>query len=366
MKIKDIGEFGLIDRLCRRYAGRSTQDVVHGFMGIGDDCAVIDNGSKCFLWTTDILIEGVHFFSPYLPSTVDSGPSTAFMLGWKSMAVNLSDIASMGGIPKYAVVTLGLTGKEDIKFVDELYRGMDSVGQKCSGAIYRTVKIVGGDTSKSPVLMINISVIGEAEKKNLLLRKGACPGDIICVTGSCGDSAAGFEMIKKSVQCQVSSVKYKKNRRLSTVDCRRLILKHLMPRPRLKEGRIIAENKLATAMIDNSDGLLLSVKFICQPSGVGARIFEDKIPLSKELISAGQTFRFAAKHMALSGGEDYELIFTVPPHKVKEVINRVNRLTGQQVTAIGEITKDKEIYIIGPKGKKETIKNMGFSHFQKG
>ncbi|OIO03570.1 thiamine-phosphate kinase [Candidatus Desantisbacteria bacterium CG_4_10_14_0_8_um_filter_48_22] len=381
MKIKDLGEFGLIDRIRSRVTrntlsaptsvgARPRPDinrsghVTRGLIGIGDDTAVIPiSRGKCLLWTTDILIEGVHFLAR-LPSYVALAGRTSygFMLGWKVMAVNMSDIASMGGKPKYALVTLGLTGKEDVGFIDDLYRGMNAAGQGLShpdghreglSHCSKGVQVIGGDISKSDSLIIDTTVIGEVEKKNLLLRKGARPGDMICVTGSCGDSAAGFELLKKTVH-RASCIVHRQNHEY-------LIKRHLMPSPRVKEAGIIAKNKLATAMIDSSDGLLASVGFICQESGTGAKIHEDMIPVSEQLIR--RTSYVVSRKLVLTGGEDYELVFTVPPAKLKKVLALVPRLTGTPVTAVGEIIKDKSLFIIDNKGRKRTAKNLGFSHF---
>ncbi len=190
MKVNKLGEFGLIERIrsapalaSQEAAGarprpdghRGGQHAVPSIIGIGDDTAAIEiSPTRYLLWTTDILIEGIHFFSTHKLSTFNFQLSTGFMLGWKSLAVNISDIAAMGGIPKYALVTLGLTGNEDVKFIDDLYRGMNALSQflvssplvgedKGEGG----VQILGGDTSKSPVLVIDVTVIGEVEKKNL-------------------------------------------------------------------------------------------------------------------------------------------------------------------------------------------------------
>ena len=371
MKVKKLGEFGLIERIRRFLTDKQKGKI--DFIGIGDDTAVIKIlPEKYLLWTTDVLIEGIHFSrvpDPFFELVPRAGWSSGYILGWKSLAINLSDIAAMGGVPKYALVTLGLKGNEDIKFVDELYRGMKAVGQS-------ETQILGGDISKSPVLMINISVLGEVEKKNLVLRKGARPGDVICVTGFCGDSAAGFELLKcRGDIYDAHSFCHCENSDVTSKDVAiSLVKKHLMPPPRLKESQVIAKNHLATSMIDNSDGLLASIKFLCQTSGVGAKIYEDKIPISQELRNLENHPHLNPSplrgrggwgvNLALTGGEDYELIFTVPPHKLRDVLTKIPKLTTTPVSPVGEIVRDKKIYVFDARGKKRTLKNIGYDHFK--
>ncbi|OIN96176.1 hypothetical protein AUJ66_07000 [Candidatus Desantisbacteria bacterium CG1_02_38_46] len=414
MKIKKLGEFGLIEHIRRHFTSYTSSPrgthvlrgsgtrLTQNFIGIGDDTAVIKISSKKYLlWTTDILIESIHFLPKHLsllPFRFRLSPT--FMLGWKALAVNLSDIAAMGGIPQYALVTLGLKGNEDVKFVDELYRGMKSCSGRArydcsgrpwsaeksskldhysSGRPWSAVKILGGDTTKSPILVIDVSVIGEVEKKNLVLRRGASPGDVICVTGFCGDSAVGLAILRRGSihRAHCSGTTHPSGGCPGSANERHLICRHLMPTPRLKEARIIAKNHLATSMIDNSDGLLASVKFLCQSSGVGAKIYEDKIPISKQLIKGlfhppraeGLSYcrsgrvHSAIQKFALTGGEDYELVFTVPPQKLNDVLTKIPELTGTPVTAIGEVTKNKGIFVCNSSGKRKNIKNMGFDHF---
>jgi len=387
MKIRDIGEFGLIDHI-RHQPEIFNLHSAANFTGIGDDAAAINiiQGKKYLLWTADILIEGIHFllryplfsgFRGFLRSGPlrTSQPSPAFMLGWKAMAVNLSDIAAMGGVARYALVTLGLKGNEDIKFIDDLYRGINAVGRKYRGKIYSansTVEITGGDISKSPVLLIDISVLGEVEKENLILRRGARPGDVLCTTGFCGDSAAGLSLLKRRDNFyRICSSGLKNSCPESFCSSiRYLISRHLMPVPRIKESRVIAGLHLATAMIDSSDGLLVSVYFICQESGVGARIYEDRIPVSSQLRTAvrfmqkcGWNAHSALKNFVLNGGEDYELVFTVPSSKLSYALSKISGLTGTPVSAIGEITKDRKIYVVDSKGKKQIVNKTGFEHF---
>ena len=299
--LQDIGEFGLIKRIAEGEKISDKEVVV----GIGDDTAVLKYKKNLYLLlTTDILIEDVHFDKKAAP----------FQIGYKALAVNISDIAAMGGIPKYVLVSLGLKKNTSLKFVDELYQGIRSLAKKFK------VKIVGGDTVASSKIVISVALTGEVEKKYLTLRKGAKIGDKIYVTGRLGGSISG---------------------------------KHLSFIPRLKEARYLVENLHPTSMIDISDGLLSDLRRICEASGLGAKICQEKIPLSKEATSSEN---------ALTGGEDFELLFTLchhPPH-----LGRRDRVGEIPITQIGEITKKKGIILLDGKGKKVLLKKTGFDHFK--
>jgi len=295
--LQDIGEFGLIRRIAEKKK-ISDKDVV---VGIGDDTAVLKYKKNLYLLlTTDILIEGVHF----------NKKATPFQIGWKALAVNISDIAAMGGIPKYALVSLGLKKNLSLKFVDEIYQGIRSLAKK-----FR-VKIVGGDTVASSKIVINVALTGEVEKKYLTLRKGAKIGDKIYVTGRLGDSISG---------------------------------KHLSFIPRVKEARYLVKNLHPTAMIDISDGLFSDLKRICEASDVGAKIEQKKIPVSREAVSLQN---------ALTGGEDFELLFTV-----SKKYNNLVKSAKFSITQIGEITK-RGIILLDERNKNIHLKETGFDHFK--
>ena len=297
-KLQDIGEFGLIKRIADKEK-ISDKDVV---VGIGDDTAVLKYKKNLYLLlTTDMLVEDVHF----------NQKATPFQIGWKALAVNISDIAAMGGIPKYGLVSLGLKKSTSLKFVDEIYQGIRSLAKKFK------VKIVGGDTVASSKLVINVALTGEVEKKYLTLRKGAKIGDKIYVTGRLGGSIIG---------------------------------KHLSFIPRVKEARYLVKNFHPSAMIDISDGLLSDLKRICEASNVGAKIYQKKIPVSREAVSLQN---------ALTGGEDFELLFTV-----SEKYNNLIKSSKFSITQIGEITKKKEVILLDEKGKKVSSEKAGFNHFR--
>lgn len=321
-KLKDIGEFGLIKRIAEK--GKIlNQEVI---LGIGDDTAVIKYRKGWYLLlTTDMLVEGIHF----------NKKATPFQIGYKSLAVNISDIAAMGGIPKYGLISLGLKKETSVKFVDEIYRGIKSLAKKFK------VEILGGDTVSSPRIVINVTLIGEVEKNYLTLRKGAKPGDKIYVTGTLGGSILG---------------------------------KHLSFIPRVKEARYLVKNFHPTSMIDISDGLLSDLKRVCERSKVGARIYQEKIPLSQGVISLAKRKKENPWRLALTGGEDFELLFTLSHHPPPHLLPSRKGKAGQgvfmlpsrvHITQIGEITK-KGIVLLDEKGKSVSLGKIGFDHFMGG
>ncbi|MBN1385097.1 MAG: thiamine-phosphate kinase [Elusimicrobia bacterium] len=325
MRISHLGEFGLIERIRkknRRLSGNSSVKV-----GIGDDCAVVESKKgKFLLLTTDTLIENIHFSRRYF-SFLD--------IGYKSLAVNLSDIAAMGGVPLYCLISAGLPIETDIKNVDDFYRGIATLASKFD------VKIIGGDTTESPGgIVVSITVIGEAISGKGILRSGACPGDAVFATGPFGESAAGLLILQKNLS-----------------GCRHFVKKHLRPYPKIEEGLFIARSKLATSMIDSSDGLDSSIRFICQESNVGCEIYLDKIPVSKYLKVFSSRRSISAIQYALFGGEEYELLFTVPYNK-KEFFEK-------KFHYIGKITKSKKIKYIDSNNKEINFKKYGYDHFKK-
>ncbi|MDD2679375.1 MAG: thiamine-phosphate kinase [Candidatus Omnitrophica bacterium] len=263
-RIKDIGEFGLIERF--RKLIKTDASVVEAS---GDDCAVLKlDKSNYQLFTCDMLIEDVDF-------TLKDDP---YLIGRKAVAVSLSDIAACAGQARYCVISLGLPKDTPLKFADKLFKGMLDISRK-----YK-VNLVGGDLSRSNKITIDVSMLGRVEKKHLALRSGALPNDIIFMTGELGGSISG---------------------------------KHLTFTPRLKEARFLARNFKINAMIDISDGLAQDLRHILDKSGVGAVIYADLIPLSK-----GTPGLSAALH----SGEDFELLFTLPRREARKLLKR--KLTG--------------------------------------
>jgi len=328
MKISSLGEFGLIDRI-RRTAARDAKRVS---IGIGDDAAaLVLSSSSTLLATTDMLLEGVHF---------DLATTDLFSLGWKSAAVNLSDIAAMGGTPRFCLTALGIPSSLTVRDLEEFYRGLNACLKKF-GAV-----LTGGDTCRSRTgLVISVSVLGEADKKRIITRSGARPGDLLFVTGTLGDSAAGLELLQRKAAAKGSV-----NRKLTE--------KHLRPVPRVTEGRKLAVAGIASSMIDVSDGLSSDLRHICEQSGVGAEVFIERIPLSKELRSV-KGLKQPPVQYALSGGEDYELLFTAHPANTRKLDS-----LKIAATEIGIITGGGSVLLKDDRGRDRMLAATGYDHFR--
>jgi len=330
MDLREIGEFGLIHRI-RKWMAASDSAVIQG---IGDDVAVIEMAGRALLVTTDILIEGIHFDRSWIDP---------YRLGKKALIVNLSDIAAMGGTPKYFLISLGLPKNLPLSFISSFYRGLKE------GARKFRVDLIGGDTSLSQKIVINICLLGEGRKKNLLFRRGARVGDDLLVSGTLGDAALGLIILQTKV---------------SMGGPKGLIERQLSPCPRIQLGQAIAERCFATAMIDVSDGLLMDTTHLLEESGVGARIWEERIPLSKLYRKWVHSYSKDPYQIALCGGEDYELLFTVP-RETRKKISSLARSLGTSITRIGEILPQKQgLQIIRKDGEEYSPTRLGFEHFK--
>jgi thiamine-monophosphate kinase len=331
--IKEVGESNLIQRIADNY--RSSRSSV--IIGIGDDAAALTVSSQNVLLTTcDLLVEDVHFNLSFTDS---------YYLGRKALAVNLSDIAAMGGTARYFLVSLALPSHLSLAFVDDLYRGMMELADE-----FHT-QLVGGDTNASPLkLMISITVLGEAHPDNLLKRSGAQVGDSIFVTGTLGDAALGLLLLQNDPPQSTSA----------TVNA--LTSRHLSPYPRLKEGKKLADNQLASAMIDISDGLLTDLGRILTASNKGATVFLSQLPRSKDFE---QNHRYPEKtkfDCALGGGEDYELLFTAHPSKEKELY-RLGTTGDVPITKIGEVNASQELVVLDYDQNPYPVTHLGYDHF---
>lgn len=332
MKLSEIGEFGLIQRI-RKGVPLPQESVI---LGIGDDSAALRPPSGALiLLTSDMFLEGIHF---------DPSLSNHFQIGFKALSVNISDIAAMGGRPTSALISIGLSVDTSVEEVDSIFDGIKEAARGYG------ISIIGGDTCRtSSGLLLSIALLGEVEEGLMIMRSGARIGDSIFVTGTLGDSAMGLEILKTRPQTPDSRL-------------RTLIERHLLPRPRIGEGRIIAENKWATSMIDISDGLLSDLNHICDESGVGATIYQNRIPLSEELKQIAAEMKIDPLLYALRGGEDYELLFTVPKGKTEEVAKA--EFKGRPfATMIGEVIKDERV-LIGKDGKSRPFVPLGYNHFR--
>ena len=333
LKFSDIGEFGFIESIKKELSGSSDKVI----KGIGDDCAVLGPYSgRVLLFTTDMLVEDIHFLRDII---------TPYQLGWKSVAVNLSDIAAMGGRPVAILVSLGTPSDTDISFIQDLYRGIKDICE------YYAVDIAGGDTVASPdKLIISISATGEAKENEVLYRSGARPGDRIYLTGSIGDSCAGLRILKKEISAPDSISSH-------------FIKAHNQPTPLIETGRAIATSRLAGSMIDLSDGLLSDLGHICDESGVGAVIYRNKLPISAKMKQFSLKANLDPLDFALSGGEDYILLVTVPEKNIKDFELTLKGKNSSPPYLIGEVSKDKGIRMIYDDGSIKELEPKGFDHF---
>jgi len=313
MKLTQIGEFALIESIRRDFPSPQ------GMLGIGDDCAIIpQSAGKQTLVSTDMLVEGTHFLLDRI---------SAYCLGWKSAAVNISDIAAMGARPIATFLSVGLPSQLDSTWVEEFLKGYGEVSAKYGAAL------LGGDTTRSrDLLCINVCVLGECEAGSAVKRSAARAGDLICVTGALGHSAAGLKMILQG--CNDLENEF--------------VRSHYLPQPRVNEGLLLAKMEGIGAMMDISDGIGSDLRHIMKESGVGARIDLGSIPVSNHLIDKCGEWGMDPLELAISGGEDYELLFTCTPGSNIPVKHFV----------IGEITSSKELEWIG-----STKDYTGFRHF---
>ncbi len=331
MKLSDLGEFGLIEKI-RSIVGPPGENVLKG---IGDDCAVAESADgKATLFTTDILVEGVHF---------TKGLISPENLGRKALAVNISDIAAMGGKPLYALLSLGAPKSAEIEYLDKLVSGMSSLAAEYE------IDLIGGDTSLSPeLLFITIFLAGESSKDKVLYRSGAGADQVIFVTGEVGSSAAGLDILRRALSIK----KYSS-----------LTGAHVSPRPHLKEGEIISSSGLATSLIDISDGVIADLGHICRESKVGALIRENDLPISEECKQYCQINGLDATDFALYGGEDYVLMGTVPEHLYYKLRDSMNS-GGCSIYPIGRTKSEAGIRFQGRDGAIAEIEPNGYDHFK--
>lgn len=344
--ISSIGEFGLIDRIRRIVNIRVDDAVVHESLrfGIGDDAAVFrPTPGKVQLLTSDALIEGIHF---------DLTFTSMKHLGWKAMVANISDIAAMGGVPRYATVTLSLPRKISVEMVEELYEGIAFACKKYS------CLIIGGDTTTSHAnMMISISLTGEAEEARVAYRSGAKVGDAICVTGHLGGSVAGLKILQREKERFLKNPG--KEFQPSLEEYQPAIGKHLMPQPRLDRAKTLTNDLHIHAMIDISDGLASEVHHLCAAGGVGAQIYEHNLPVEATTQRIALELSEHVTEYLLYGGEEYELLFTLSD----EEYAKLEKLT-EDVTIIGRVQeKEKGIELIREQGEHEALRSGGWEHF---
>lgn len=334
-QLRRLGEFGLIDRLVRLCPTTSSRLRV----GVGDDAAVLaPRPGTELLVTADVLVEHVDF----------RPVAWAFdRLGEKALIVNLSDIAAMGGRPVAFFVGLSLPTRARVRDAEALYQGLGRAARRYG------VVLGGGDVSAAPCWSIAVTVIGEVGRGRALTRSGARPGDVLCVTGTLGDSAAGLDLLRRA----------RSPRGLSASHARRLIGRHQRPSARLGIGSRLAQLRLATAAIDLSDGLATDVRRLCEASGVGVEIDAGALPLSKALRAYGDAVWRDPVDLAIGGGEDFELLVTIPPRR----LSRARRAAAGDVilTVIGRVTPARRgLALIDATGRRRHLLRAGYEHFR--
>lgn len=289
--IEELGEFGLIEHLTSGIENK--QESTH--VGIGDDAAVIDHGTYYQVITTDLLLEGVHFDLVYTPLK---------HLGYKAVVVNLSDVYAMNAAPRQITISLGISGKFSVEALEEFYEGAKLACERFG------VDIVGGDTSASVTgLVISVTAFGTAKKEELALRSGAKANQLVCVTGDLGAAFMGLKVLEREKQLHSADPGFQPE--LTGYDY--VLERFLKPEPRVDVLLALKEAGITpSSMIDISDGLSSELLHLCKASGIGCQVYDDRIPLAEETKEAAEEFQMEPLVAALHGGEDYELLFTVP------------------------------------------------------
>lgn len=333
----ELSEDDLIAAIARVLSGEQPGVVV----GLGDDAAVVEAGSGQQVLTTDLLVEGVHF---------ERASISARDLGAKSITVNVSDVAAMGGSPRYALASIALPPHVDAAWVMELYGG---IRDACSEY---AVALVGGDTNRADMIVVSVAVVGEVAVGRAVRRSGAQPGDLVVVTGSLGAAGGGFVLSRADPPRAAAA--------LSEPWGRELVDAFSRPVARVGEGQTLAQAGV-TAMMDLSDGLAIDLSRLCRESGVGARIDLAAIPVSEALQHAAPSLEVDALELALSGGEDYELLATVDATHVHLARRELGERFGVPLTEIGVIT-DGGLVAVDVDGGERPLEPKGWDHFARG
>jgi thiamine-monophosphate kinase len=308
-------------------------------LGIGDDAALVDVGDRLDILTTDLLVEDVHFRRDGI-SPRD--------LGYKAIAVNVSDIAAMGGSPRYGLVSVALPRDVAIGWVVELYGGVRDASAEYA------MTVVGGDTSLSDRIVLSVTVTGEVAKDGAVTRAGARPGDRLVVTGALGASAGGLRLAEADPEAVRSAV--------GSEWARELVAAHVRPQARVGEGQTLAQAG-ATAMMDLSDGLAIDLGRLCRESAVGAAVELARIPVAPGLAPLAGVLPIDPLQLALSGGEDYELLAALPPHAVGPATSKIRERFGTPLTEVGEIRREEGLVAVLEDGSERPLEPTGWDHF---
>ncbi|MDN3722894.1 thiamine-phosphate kinase [Aequorivita sp. SDUM287046] len=334
--IGSMGEFGLIDHLTKNFKIKQNSTI----KGIGDDAAVIScDSNQELVITTDFLLEGVHFDLSYMPLK---------HLGYKSIIVNLSDVYAMSAEPTQITVSIAVSNRFPVEALEELYEGI-----RAAAEIYK-VDLIGGDTTSSTTgLLISVTAVGRVNKGEAVYRSGAKENDLLVVTGDLGAAYMGLQVLEREKEV----FKVNPNSQPDLEPYSYLVERQLKPEARKDISRLLAELEVkSTAMIDISDGLSSEIIHICKNSKVGCSLYEEKIPLDPQVISACEEFNLDSTTIALSGGEDYELLFTISTDDYPKI------KANPHLTVIGHITNEKEgIHLITRGGTKIPMVARGWN-----
>jgi len=297
-ELAELGEFGLIKKITKNFKISNSSTV----KGVGDDAAVLNYGNKKQVVTTDLLVEGIHFNLMYAPLK---------HLGYKAVAVNLSDVYAMNATPKQITVSIAVSNRFPLEAIEELYSGIQVACEKYN------VDLIGGDTSSSMSgLIISITAMGEADEEKITYRNTAKPDDLLCVSGDLGAAYAGLQLLEREKELYKANPKLQPE--LTGNDY--ILQRQLKPEPRREIIEILAkENIQPSSMIDISDGLSSEIFHLCTQSKVGCSIYQDKVPLAEETKNFAKEINMEPLVFALNGGEDYELLFTVPQSDFQKV-----------------------------------------------
>jgi len=337
-ELSKLGEFGLIDHIKSKFTVSNASTI----KGIGDDAAIIEAGAESLLVSTDMLLEGVHFNLSYMPLQ---------HLGYKAVAVNVSDIAAMNGRPEQIVISIAISNRFSLEAVDALF---DGIYAACKN--YK-VDLVGGDTSSSVSgLVISIAVLGRAPKNEIVQRSGAKVNDIICVTGDLGAAYMGLQVLEREKEVFLSNPDMQPD--LEKYEY--LVGRQLRPEARMDIVHELRERKcIPTSMIDISDGLASELFHLGKQSGVGVKIFEDKVPIDHDTFETAIEFKLDPITCALHGGEDYELLFTIDPADYEKIKNHPD------IHFIGHMHNDPAQHVLVTKQQTVVpITAQGWNHFK--
>jgi len=336
VSVGQVGEFRLLDRLAACFRSPHNQGVI---AGIGDDCAVVQHeGKTALLISTDLLTEDIHF---------RLGWTSARQLGWKSLAVNLSDLAAMGATPRWATLGLTLPETTPTAWVDGFCTGFRELADEHGTAV------IGGDLTRSPErLTIAVTVVGESPAERVLYRHGARQGDVLLVTGTLGDSAAGLRLLEDEAAVGLHP------------HYPRQLVAHLTPQPRVEAGQVAAQSGVVHAAIDLSDGLAGDLRHLCEKSDVGALVELERLPLTEACRELADRFGVPPTEWALRGGEDYELLLAVDPTGVGALQEQLAEV-GVAATVIGEVRSAEFGVVAQEAGGNHVALAGAFDHFRR-